>query len=217
LARAWEVPLHRPHERGISWESNMNKFGNGQLTRWQDARSWAEGALARARAPQSRQGLLGIYLNDHLAGATGGMELAHRLAGSHHDPARRVTLQRLAADIAHDRRALLELMTALGLPVRHYKLSAAWTAEKAARLKLNGRLLGRSPLSNLEELEMLRLGVEGKAAGWRTLRALADTDSRLHRDTLDELMARAREQAGLLEELRVQAAAHLIEAEPGTS
>jgi hypothetical protein len=82
---------------------------------------------------------------------------------------------------------------------------------------LNGRLLGRSPLSNLEELEMLRLGVEGKAAGWRTLRALADTDSRLHRDTLDELMARAREQAGLLEELRVQAAAHLIEAEPGTS
>jgi hypothetical protein len=108
-------------------------------------------------------------------------------------------------------------MAALGLPVRHYKLSAAWTAEKAARLKLNGRLLGRSPLSNLEELEMLRLGVEGKAAGWRTLRALADTDSRLHRDTLDELMARAREQAGLLEELRVQAAAHLIEAEPGTS
>jgi hypothetical protein len=75
-----------------------------------------------------------------------------------------MTLQRLAADIAHDRRALLELMAVLGLPVRHYKLSAAWTAEKAARLKLNGRLLGRSPLSSLEELEMLRLGVEGKAA-----------------------------------------------------
>jgi hypothetical protein len=41
--------------------------------------------------------------------------------------------------------------------------------EKAARLKLNGHLLARSPLSSLEELEMLRLGVEGKAAGWRTL------------------------------------------------
>ena len=64
-------------------------------------------------------------------------------------------------------------MAVLGLPVRHYKLSAAWAAEKAARLKLNGRLLSRSPLSSLEELEMLRLGVEGKAAGWRTLRALA--------------------------------------------
>jgi hypothetical protein len=89
-------------------------------------------------------------------------------------------------------------------------------AEKAARLKLNGRLLSRSPLSSLEELEMLRLGVEGKAAGWRTLRTLAETDSRLNRGRLDELMAGAREQAGLLEELRVQAAAHLIDAEPGT-
>jgi hypothetical protein len=195
----------------------MTKIVQGQQTRWQDARNWAEGALARARAPQSRQDLLGIYLNDHLAGATGGMELARRLAASHPDPGQRITLQRLAAEITQDRRALLDLMAALGLPVRHYKLSAAWAAEKAARLKLNGRLLSRSPLSSLEELEMLRLGVEGKAAGWRTLRALADADSRLDRDRLDELMARARQQADLLEELRVQAAAHLIEAEPGTA
>jgi hypothetical protein len=63
---------------------------------------------------------------------------------------------------------------------------------------------------------MLRLGVEGKAAGWRTLQELAGTDSRLNHDTLDELMARARQQADLLEELRVQAAAHLTNAEPGT-
>ncbi len=78
----------------------MSKTAYGPQARWQNARSWAEGALARARAPQSRQGLLGIYLNDHLAAATGGMELARRMAGSHHDPARRVTLQRLAAGIA---------------------------------------------------------------------------------------------------------------------
>jgi hypothetical protein len=63
---------------------------------------------------------------------------------------------------------------------------------------------------------MLRLGVEGKAAGWRTLQELAGTDTRLNRTNLDELMARARQQAGLLEELRVQAAAHLIGAESGT-
>jgi hypothetical protein len=189
----------------------MNKIAHGQLTHWQDAKSWAEGAMARARAPQSREGLLGIYFNDHLAGATGGVALAHRMAGSHLDPAQRMTLQRLAADIAHDRRALLDLMAVLELPVRRYKLSAAWAAEKAARLKLNGSFLSRSPLSGLEELEMLRLGVEGKAAGWRTLRTLADTDSRLNRDRLDELMARARQQADLLEELRVRAAVHLIE------
>ena len=64
-------------------------------------------------------------------------------------------------------------MAALGIPVRRYKVGAAWIGEKAGRLKFNGRLLARSPLSDLEELEMLRLGVEGKAAGWRTLRTLA--------------------------------------------
>jgi hypothetical protein len=47
--------------------------------------------------------------------------------------------------------------------------------------------------------------------------ALADAGSRRDRDRLDELMARAREQADLLEELRAGAAVHLIEAEPGTA
>ena len=79
---------------------------------------------------------------------------------------------------------------------------AAWAGEKAARLKLNGRLLTRSPLSSLEETELLRLGVEGKAAGWRTLRVLAERDSRLDAGRLDELIARAARQSGELEDLR---------------
>jgi hypothetical protein len=86
----------------------------------------------------------------------------------------------------------------------------AWAGEKAARLKFNGRLLARSPLSDLEELELLRLGVEGKAAGWRTLRALADTDSRLDPGHLDELMSRARRQTDLLEELGVRVTGQVI-------
>jgi hypothetical protein len=157
--------------------------------------------------------LLGIYLNDHLAGATGGAELARRVAGSH-DGQDGGALWRLAGEIAQDRAVLLEFMAALGIPVRSYKVRAAWLGEKAARLKLNGRLLARSPLSSLEELEMMRLGVEGKAAGWRTLRSLADTDTRLDPSRLDELMSRARSQADLLEELRVSAANQVIGREP---
>jgi len=155
---------------------------------------------------RSGHDLLGIYLNDHLAGATGGLELARRVAGSHRDSA----LQRLAAEVAQDRAALQDIMGALSIPVRSYKVYAAWIGEKAARLKLNGHLLARSPLSGLEELEMLRLGVEGKAAGWRTLRVLAETDKRLDPARLDELIARARRQADLLEELRVRAADQVI-------
>jgi hypothetical protein len=153
--------------------------------------------------------LLGIYLNDHLAGATGGAELARRAAGSH-GAEQTGTLRRFAAEVAQDRAALLEFMAALGVPVRGYKVWAAWAGEKAARLKFNGHLLSRSPLSSLEELEVMRLGVEGKAAGWRTLRNLAQTDTRLDAGRLDELISRARRQADLLEELRVRAADQVI-------
>lgn len=181
---------------------------------WRAVRERATATLAQARAPQGRQGLLGIYLNDHLAGATMGTELAQRIAGSRQEAGDRETFRRLTDDISSDRQALLTVMGALGVPVRRYKAAAAWMAEKTGRLKLNGHLLTRSPLSSLEELELLRLGVEGKAAGWRTLRELAQSDSRLDPARLDELISRAREQADLLEELRVRAAARLIETRP---
>jgi hypothetical protein len=168
------------------------------------------GAGTAAQARRSGHDLLCFYLNDHLAGATGGLELARRVAGSHRGPAADSALQGLAAEVAQDRAGLVDIMGALGIPVRGYKVYAAWIGEKAARLKLNGHLLTRSPLSDLEELEMLRLGVEGKAAGWRTLRALAETDKRLDPGRLDELIARARGQADLLEELRVRAAGQVI-------
>jgi hypothetical protein len=170
--------------------------------------------MAETRERQPGPGLLGIYLNDHLAGATAGTGLAHRMAVAAHQPPTGGTLRRLAVEISMDRETLLEFMAALGVPVRAYKLWAAWAGEKAERLKPNGRLLSRSPLSSLEELEILRLGVEGKAAGWRTLRVLADRDSRLDPARLDDLIARARRQADQIEELRVAAADQVITADP---
>src|SRR4051794_26454981 len=134
---------------------------------------------------RSEPALLGIYLNDHLAGATGGMELARRAAGGHKDMPAGKQLAELADEIAEDREALKEIMTRLGVPVRQYKVAAAWAAERAGRLKLNGHLFDRSPLSSLVELEALRLGVEGKASLWRTLRSIADHDARLDAARLD--------------------------------
>jgi hypothetical protein len=157
--------------------------------------------------------VLGIYLNDHLAGATAGTELARRVAGSPRDREDHAILRGFAAEVVQDRAELLEIMAALGITVRTYKVCAAWIGEKAGRLKSNGRIFTRSPLSRLEELEILRLGVEGKAAGWRTLRVLADTDQRLDPARLDELIARARRQADLLEDLRVRAADRVISLE----
>jgi len=154
--------------------------------------------------------LLGIYLNDHLAGATAGTELARRMARSHRGREDSGPMNRLAAEIAQDRKALTDIMAALGVTVRAYKVGTAWIGEKAGRLKFNGHLLSRSPLSDLEELEILRLAVEGKAAGWRTLRARADTDARLDAGRLDTLISRASSQVEQLEELRVRTASRVL-------
>ncbi|MCO5997362.1 hypothetical protein [Actinoallomurus rhizosphaericola] len=150
--------------------------------------------------------LLGIYLNDHLAGATAGVELARRVAGTHKGKTSGETFRHLAAEIAEDRDALLRIMRALGVPVQQYKVYAGWIAEKIGRFKPNGHLTTRSPLSDLVELEAMRLGIEGKASGWRSLRAVADHDDRLSGEELDELLARAHRQAQTVEELRTEIA-----------
>jgi len=169
-------------------------------------------AVSRTGTGPAVYRLLGIYLNDHLAGATAGTELAHRVARTHDDD----RLRRFAVEVAQDRAALQDMMKSLGVPARAYKTAAAWIGEKAGRVKPNGHLLTRSPLSYLEELEIMQLGVQGKAAGWRTLRTLAGTDTRLNPARLDDLITSAQRQAGLLEELRVQAAANLIATEQAT-
>jgi hypothetical protein len=152
-------------------------------------------------------GLLGIYLNDHLAGATGGTALAKRLAGAEQDRPGGEVLARLAGEIEEDRATLLDMMAALEVPVRRYKTVAAGLAERVARFKPNGHLVSRSPLSRVVELEAMRLGVEGKAAAWRTLRVRAEHDPRLDAARLDTLIVRARKQIDELERLRVRAAA----------
>jgi hypothetical protein len=160
---------------------------------------------------RTEQVLLGVYLNDHLAGATVCLELARRAARSAEPGSESATARKgLVSEITADRSALLKIMITLGVKVRGYKMFAAWAGEKAGRLKFNGHLLSRSPLSDLEETEMLRLGVEGKAAGWRTLRAVAEHDSRLDTGQLDELLARAARQSDELEKLRVRIAAQVL-------
>ncbi|MFE9629427.1 hypothetical protein [Streptomyces sp. NPDC006463] len=60
---------------------------------------------------------------------------------------------------------------------------------------------------------MMLLGVEGKAACWRALRALAATDTRLDASDLDRLLARADAQTRTLEDLRRRRAAEVLTAE----
>lgn len=149
--------------------------------------------------------LLAIYLNDHLAAATGGRELARRASGSNRGSSCGSFLERLAAEIDEDRRSLLAVMRALDAGVDHLKVVGGWSAEKLGRLKLNGRLLGYSPLSRVVELEALALGINGKLGLWRTLARLRADELELAGVELPELIRRAERQLEQLETHRLAA------------
>ncbi|MFD9692977.1 hypothetical protein ACFXPX_16055 [Kitasatospora sp. NPDC059146] len=143
--------------------------------------------------------LLGIYLNDHLAGACAGVQRARHLADATSGTPLGRAMSPIAAEIAQDRASLLAIMRQLDLPVRRYKAWAGWLGESFGRLKTNGRLLRRSPLTTYLELELLRTAVEGKTAGWQTLRRLAESHQLLDPAPLDELLQRAERQQHTLE------------------
>lgn len=150
--------------------------------------------------------LLAIYLNDHLAGATLGVELARRLrAGNEQDPRFGPVLAQVCVEIEADRETLKAAMDRLGVDRSKLKPLAAILGERLGRLKLNGRLRGYSPLSRLEELELLQLGVVGKRRLWRALEHTHAGD--LPGFDLAALAERATEQLRRLEALHLQAAA----------
>ncbi|ARE73376.1 transaldolase [Streptomyces sp. Sge12] len=202
----------------------LEREGLGKFERsWEELGASVERAMAakddrvgnddggRSAGPD-RAGLMAIYLNDHYSGATGGLELFRRAARASAGEEDGEVLSGLARRAEEDRTSLAQIMADLGVPVSHSKVAMGWLAEKAGRLKPNGHVISRSPLSDIVEAESMLVAVHGKAAGWRTLRALADTDDRLSAAALDTLLERAHQQAGLLEELRSAAVMRVLHA-----
>lgn len=149
--------------------------------------------------------LLGIYLNDHLAGSTAGIELVKRACSQNQGTDYGRFLAELTKEIDEDRAAFVEIMDRLGIRRDPAKVAGGWVLEKMGRLKLNGQLRGYSPLSRVVELEGLALGVTGKLAGWKALRLLADGEPALDAAALERLIERAERQQRGLEEHRLLA------------
>jgi hypothetical protein len=148
--------------------------------------------------------LLSIYLNDHMAASTGAVELVRRSAASNRGTPYGEMLATLRTEIEEDRTALATIMRRLRVGQDRGKMAVAWSAEKLGRLKLNGRLRGYSPLSRLEEIEILELGVTGKLQLWEALRQAAPAG--VSEEELDELIGRARSQRERLERHRLDGA-----------
>ena len=158
--------------------------------------------------------LLGVYCNDHLAAATGGIELVSRMLGRFRGTEHEQPLEQLLDELREERAGIRSTMAALEIPVREYKQIASWVAEKVSRGKLNGRLLSRSPLSDLIEFEFIATAVLAKRAGFETLRALAEVDPRVDGELFRRLIDQADQQHTWLAEVRRQVAAAVFGGRP---
>jgi hypothetical protein len=123
--------------------------------------------------------LLPIYLNDHLAGATTGVEIARRAAKANEGTELGEFLEYLAGALEAHRAQLEDVMARLDVGRDQVKVGVGWMAEKVGRLKLNGRLFDYSPLSRVVELESLMVGSQGREALWRALAIAAPEDKRI--------------------------------------
>ncbi|WP_349637017.1 transaldolase [Streptomyces sp. 378] len=195
------------------FESSWSQLGASVDKEMRSEAGKAAGNGSAKHGPGSA-GLLSIYLNDHYSGATGGLELFRRAAQAQQGEEREASLADLARQVEADRDALAQIMADLEVSVDHTKVALGWLAEKAGRLKTNGHLFSRSPLSDVLEAEAMLLGVQGKAACWRTLRALSETDRRLDTAHLDTLLERAERQSTALEEIRIAAVTRTLRPQP---
>jgi hypothetical protein len=151
--------------------------------------------------------LLGTYLNDHLAGAAAGVELAEKLATANEGTPFGTAVAAVADEIKADRETLHGLMERLGIGRSPVKQATGWVFEKVTRLRLNRQLTGSDDLTRLLETETLSLGIEGKAAMWLALKDAGGLDAELGRADFDRLVFRARQQREALEPYRLEAAA----------
>jgi hypothetical protein len=148
---------------------------------------------------------LAIYLNDHLAGAAGGLALACRLRDSNAgDPEMGEPLARICAEIEADRELLAQLADRLGIRRDPVKPVLAQIGERLGRLKPNGHLRSYSPLSRVLELEILASGIGGKLQLWNSLeQAFGDS---LEGYDFHALAERADRQGREVEDLHMAAA-----------
>lgn len=137
---------------------------------------------------------LGLYLRDHLAGATTGVALAQRYRRSNQGTPFGRAAEQLDNEIDADRHSLVDIMGSLNVPESQVKVALGKAAELVGRLKMNGQLTGYSPLSRVFELEGLAGAIASKRSLWMALRNIAPAYPQLATDQLDHLIERANSQ-----------------------
>lgn len=150
---------------------------------------------------------LSIYLRDHEAAAQGGADLFRRAAREQRSRPYAPELRALRDEVEEDLGTLRRLMQDAGVRPDPVLGTAIRMAERVGRLKPNGSLLRRAPLSDLIEAEGMLDAVFAKASGWRALKADGTVGTE---PELTALLARAASQLERLEAIHDEVAAAVL-------
>ena len=152
------------------------------------------------------------YLNDHLAGAAAGIQLAERCRDRDPETELGLVMKALVTEIEHDREVLERVIRVLGGSPTRVKRAAALGAERVGSLRMWLPMIGpgSEESARLEEVEVLSLGIEGKRLLWAALAQLSSTDERLQGFSFPDLKERARSQRDRLERFRLRLAAEAL-------
>ncbi|MFD0893744.1 hypothetical protein KBB96_10000 [Luteolibacter ambystomatis] len=116
---------------------------------------------------------LNRYLNDHLAGSAGAVDLIQTLADRAKEPEEKRFFIDLKAEVEKDRVMLKKLLETVGSGGSGMLQAAGNLTAKASRLKLAWEGLDPGKLGAFEALEILVLGIQGKRVLWRMLGEIA--------------------------------------------
>lgn len=153
---------------------------------------------------------LPIYLNDHLAGSVGALELLDRLIETYKGKPLEQFFNDLRNEIDADQDTLKDLIKKLGKEESAVRKAGAWVAEKLSRAKIRLSHSEGGQMGLFHALEGLVLGITGKRGLWTALAAAANTVPQLRGLDYGRLIERAADQCDRVEAKRLEVARDLF-------
>jgi hypothetical protein len=153
---------------------------------------------------------LETYLNDHLAGSVGALDLIERMIKTYGNQPIAQFCRQMRDEIHADQDELRKMMAGLGIKESSLRKAGALVAEKLSRTKLQLKGEETGDLGVLQALEGLVLGIKGKEALWRALGAVQASWPPLQRFDFPRLQKRATEQGASVDEKRMQTASQVL-------
>jgi hypothetical protein len=153
---------------------------------------------------------LTTYLNDHLAGSVGGLELVDHLIETYKGKPLEQFFKDLRNEIDADQGTLQDLIEKLGEKESAVRKAGVWVAEKFSRAKIRLSDSEEGRMGLLQALEGLVLGITGKRGLWTALAAAADTVPELRELDYTRLEKRAAEQCDRVEAKRLEIAREIF-------